>query len=80
MKLTYFILSILCTISVVAAIDMRHPVFWERMFSMNITNTSKSNKGVLMEETGTIVKSQDFQTIQSDPNPQYPPHVNCCYC
>ncbi|GAA5811794.1 hypothetical protein MFLAVUS_005237 [Mucor flavus] len=41
---------------------------------MNITNAIKNNRGTLIESTGVMSVSQDFQAIQSDRNPAYPPH------
>lgn len=76
MKLTYLLLllSALCIVSVHAS-DTPHPIFWERVFTMNITNAIKNNRGTLIESTGVMSVSQDFQAIQSDRNPAYPPHV-----
>lgn len=56
------------------AADVPNPVFWERAFTINITNAN--NEGTLNQSTSFMATSQDFQGIHIDANPKNPPDVS----
>jgi hypothetical protein len=72
MKLTFMLLPVLLVQAVVA--DVPNPVFWERSFTINITDAN--NVGTLIQSTSFMATSQDFQGIHIDANPKNPPDVS----
>ncbi|KAI9473883.1 MAG: hypothetical protein EXX96DRAFT_579761 [Benjaminiella poitrasii] len=64
---------LLLFISSIYAINVPNPIFWERSFSMNITN--KDSVGTLIPSTSSIVTCQDFQGIHLDSNSRNAPDV-----
>lgn len=72
MKYTLFLLLNLCVRSIYA--DTLNPVFWERSFTMDISQPN--SQGTLIQPTSNMATSQDFQGIHIDSNPRNAPDVS----
>jgi hypothetical protein len=71
MRFTILLLFALCINSIHA--DGLNPVFWERSFTMDISQTS--SQGTLIQSTSNMATSQDFQGIHIDSSPRNAPDV-----
>ncbi|KAK4519585.1 uncharacterized protein ATC70_009821 [Mucor velutinosus] len=69
MKCTLLLLLALCARSIHA--DSLNPVFWERSFTMDISQPN--SQGTLIQSTSNMATSQDFQGIHIDSNPRNAP-------
>ncbi|CAO0803659.1 unnamed protein product [Mucor circinelloides] len=69
MKYTLLLLLNLCIRSIYA--DALNPVFWERSFTMDISQPN--SQGTLIQPTSNMATSQDFQGIHIDSNPRNAP-------
>ncbi|KAI7904712.1 uncharacterized protein BX663DRAFT_503264 [Cokeromyces recurvatus] len=66
-----YLLLLLLLISPICAIKVPNPIFWERSFTMNITNDNSI--GTLIPSTSNMVTCQDFQGIHLDINSRNAP-------
>ena len=71
MRFNILILLALCINHIYA--DSLNPVFWERSFTMDISQTN--SQGTLIQSTSNMATSQDFQVIHIDSSPRNAPDV-----
>lgn len=71
MRFHILLLLALCINQIYA--DSLNPVFWERSFTMDISQTK--SQGTLIQSTSNMATSQDFQGIHIDSSPRNAPDV-----
>lgn len=76
MKYIYLVAFI---VKLIEAVDVTNPIFWERSFSLNISNPN--SYGALIQSTSYIVASQDFQGLNTLSDYKTTPEVKrACLC